>query len=335
MKLDEQLKNISSTLASGIASSPVTVRELLSWIGAQRRGTWVVEQIQEALERHKLRTVPDFIGTYIDSEIVFEKFTPVAKNVQPGPCAEEAIDPTYRIGRLSAANRPPIRVKPDDPLNLAVTLMLTNDISQLPVMSADDDVNGVISWHSVGSRIAIGKKCLKVRDCMDKCVEISADLSLFDAIDQIISAQYVLVRTQDNKISGIVTTSDLSLQFQQLGEPFLLIGEIENYLRRLMKGRYTIEELNEAKNSYDSKRVVKRIADLTFGEYKRLLEKPERWEKLGLQLDRKEFIGKLECVRQIRNDVMHFDPDGIPETDLKTLREFVCFFQKLADMKAI
>jgi hypothetical protein len=38
---------------------------------------------------------------------------------------------------------------------------------------------------------------------------------------------------------------------------------------------------------------------------------------------------KFESVRKIRNEVMHFDPDGIPEKDLMTLREFSRFLQRL------
>jgi hypothetical protein len=38
---------------------------------------------------------------------------------------------------------------------------------------------------------------------------------------------------------------------------------------------------------------------------------------------------KFENVRRIRNDVMHFDPDGIPEKDLQAIREFARFLQRL------
>jgi hypothetical protein len=37
----------------------------------------------------------------------------------------------------------------------------------------------------------------------------------------------------------------------------------------------------------------------------------------------------LDQVRDIRNDVMHFDPDGIPPDDLERLREFARFLQRL------
>jgi hypothetical protein len=37
----------------------------------------------------------------------------------------------------------------------------------------------------------------------------------------------------------------------------------------------------------------------------------------------------LNKVREIRNDVMHFDPDGIPPADLEQLRDFAHFLQRL------
>ena len=87
---------------------------------------------------------------------------------------------------------------------------------------------------------------------------------------------YALVRSVvDNKIVGIITTSDLSLQFQQLSEPFLLLGEIENHIRRIIDGRFTKEQLEAAKDGTDSERAVKSASDLTFGEYKRPLESSE------------------------------------------------------------
>jgi len=39
-------------------------------------------------------------------------------------------------------------------------------------------------------------------------------------------------------------------------------------------------------------------------------------------LDRGISISYLERVREIRNDTMHFDPDGIDDDDLKELRQF-------------
>ena len=88
-------------------------------------------------------------------------------------------------------------------------------------------------------------------------------------------------------------------------------------------------DLAEAKDPADAGREVTRVSDLNFGAYVRLLENPERWAKLGLSIDRSVFVQQLEKVRAIRNDVMHFDPDGPAPSDLETLRHFAHFMEEL------
>lgn len=341
-----RLIDVAQRLERDEIPEKTTVRNFLDWFGAQRRGYYVVESIRNALEKLSLRTEPDFEAAYIDELISFKRANgteseaaesrpivsqPLAIPVVPTVTLPEGAiaDPTQRIGKLASANNPPMAVKPDATVNEAVTKMLTYDYSQLPVMPNERDVKGVISWASVGSRLALGRECMHVRDCMDTHHEISADTSLFAAIDSIVSHEYVLVRGHDQKISGIVTTSDLSLQFLQLGEPFLLLGEIENHIRRLIFGKFTAAELSEAKDPADTGREISAISDLTFGEYAVLVGKPERWAKLRLNIDRNVFLEQLEKVRTIRNDVMHFDPDGPAPADLETLRKFVSFLQEL------
>lgn len=301
-----------------------------------------------------LQTKPDFNIAYIDSLIEFVPFVeekpnteinkteaslPVADNkiesASDTPSAVTITDPTYRIGKLASANNPPVSVKPDSSLSEATTIMLSHDYSQLPVMTSERDVKGMISWASIGKRLVFEKPCIFVRDCMETHQEISAEVSLFAAIDIIIKHEYVLIRDLSRKISGIVTTSDLSLQFLQLGEPFLLLGEIENQIRRLIHGKFSKSELEIARDPSDSTRQISSEADLTFGEYIRLLENPARWSNLKIKIDRTVFVEMLDKVRQIRNDVMHFDPDGIAETDLKTLRDFVSFLQSLSKLGVI
>jgi hypothetical protein len=138
----------------------------------------------------------------------------------------------------------------------------------------------------------------------------------------------VLVRQRsDRKIIGLVTTSDLSLEFRTLAEPFLLLGEIENHLRRLVDGKFSLEAIEAAKNPGDPERQIEDVSDLTFGEYIRLLQNEENWKALGYDLDRKSICAQLEKVRKIRNDVMHFSPDGVSEDDLNLLRDMVKFLQ--------
>lgn len=76
-------------------------------------------------------------------------------------------------------------------------------------------------------------------------------------------------------------------------------------------------------------RVIEKVADLTFGEYLRLCQNPETWKKLFLAIERKIFCDFLEKIREIRNNIMHFDHDGLELENIETLRNFVRLLQTL------
>jgi CBS domain-containing protein len=242
-------------------------------------------------------------------------------------------DPTYRISKLAAANNQPTFVRPDTPIKEVVTLMLSRDFSQIPVMTSEREVKGIVSWMSVGSRLSLGIHGESARELMDTPhQEIRANASLFQAIPIIIQSQYVLVRGPDDRITGIVTSSDLSLQFQQRTEPFLLLGDIENHIRSIIGTKFSKEELMSARDPADTERTVDGVHNLVFGEYIRLLESRDRWAQLKFAIDRVTFCKELDGVRRIRNDVMHFDPDGVPPEDLDRLRKFADFLYKLQNI---
>jgi hypothetical protein len=219
-------------------------------------------------------------------------------------------------------------------MSKAVTLMMMNGFSQLPVMQNERNLKGLISWETIAQAVHFGKPCAKASDCSTPAHEISSDTSLFEAITGIIAHGYALIRARDNRISGIVTATDLGVQLGRLGEPFLLLGELENYLRRAIEGRFSVGQLRAVKDPNDP-RVVNSVEDLTFGEYIRLLENLTNWDVLRLPLARAEFVNGLGEIREIRNDVMHFDPDGPSDEDLATLRRWVAFFQRLATLEAL
>src|SRR5262249_6081743 len=152
------------------------------------------------------------------------------------------------------------------------TVMLANDFSQLPVMTNEWNVKGVVSWATIATRLVLGNNGTSAHDLMDPHHEIGADLSIFQAIPMIVQHDYILVRGRDRRITGIVTASDLSLQFQQLAEPFLRLGEIENHIRHMLRDKFSPEEFGDVRNPKDSERKIVGVDDLTFGEYVRVLE---------------------------------------------------------------
>jgi predicted transcriptional regulator len=351
-----ELARIGEELRGGRPVPPVTVRTFLSWFSAQRRGNSIVAEIKKQLKEARVITFPDFEPAWIDSPIGFvlensEQATdlgtstdgdstatvqPVEEELASGPEVTNRIsrDPTYRVSKLQAANQKIVSIKPDGTLAQAVTLLMAGGYSQLPVMTNERDVKGIVTWKSIGSRLALGVTGVQAREFMDPHQEIRSDTSIFNAIPIIIADDYVLVRGIDNRITGIITSSDLSLQFRLLTEPFLLLSEIENLVRNMIGNRFSPAELASARDPSSTDRAIHTAADMTFGEYIRLLQNPDGWTKLRISVDRTIFCENLDRVREIRNDVTHFDPDGITDGDLERLRDFTNFLKQLEIISA-
>ncbi len=357
-----QIKDIQERVKIG-QKPEATVRTLLDWYSAKRRGSWIVSIIRAHMRDLQLATVPDWEFEYIDAPVRFvavEKASgakvepgkvsatkPDAKGIAATPVAATGAatdkafhDPGHSIRKLDAANleaagKSLFSVTPDKSVAQAITLMLANDFSQLPVMQNERKVVGMFSWQSLGSRLALGVKCEKVADAMDAPEIVLRDASIFYVAAILLKRDVVLVRASetDPKITGIVTTADLVDQFGKLGEPFLLLSQIENHVRACIDGRFTKDELQAAKDPRDTERTIDGVADMTFGEYVRLLEEPGRWAKCMDKVDRGEFVEMLKRVGKTRNEVMHFDPEGIEPDDLNHLRTFAGFLDKLARLK--
>jgi CBS domain-containing protein len=350
--IPEQLQEVAAKVAQGQEPNS-TVRTFLSWFwGAQRRGSFIKSVMRAALAATNLRTIPDFDETYIDGLIKFVSGTPEAgaatDNGSAGgitlqvadtmvmvdsASAQTKVDPSYRIARLKSAHTVPLSVGPDASIAEAITLMMKREFTQLPVIIGARTVKGLLSWKSLGMRLAMDRKCELVRDAMETVHIIDLDTSLFDAIPLIAKNDCVLVKDSDNKICGIMTPYDVSLTFVELGEAFLLLGEIENLVREMIAGRFSKAELEQARDPLDADRPLNDVSDLNFGGYVRLLQNPEAWDKLQTRLDRKTFVGYLESVRIIRNNTMHFDPDGIEESELQELREFAKLLKQVKGLR--
>ena len=153
--------------------------------------------------------------------------------------------------------------------------------------------------------------------------EVRADSDLLQIVPRVVQSGFVLVRDRENAISGIITPADLSEKFVELAEPFLMIGEIERLLRASIDRCFSQADLQALRAVSDTDRSVVGADDLTFGEYKLLLERPQNWQRLGWHLDRAVFIEALDEVRLIRNDIVHFSPDPLRSDELVRLRTFI------------
>ena len=334
-QFSDTLAEIADGLRTGRASPAPTVRELLAMVGAQRRGPGVVATIRELLADNGLVTEPDFEGAYVDSHMRFA-LANAAVHVDElaADGLERYADPTYRISKFAAANRPPERVTPDDSLRSAMTKMDLSGVPHVPVMTTEWEVKGVLSVKDVMSRWESARPDSPVREFMNPYAEIvDSTASMFNVLSRLREHEYILVRGPDRRVVGSITAADMVRQFREMTEPFLLLSEIEHHVRGLIEPCFAAEELQEI-CSRDDSRLLDSVDKMTFGEYVFLLEHPENWARLSLETDGAAVMEHMRRVNLIRNRVMHFDPDGIAPDDLEELRAFSGFLQRLRSSRA-
>ena len=282
-----------------------SVREFIGYWGADRRGVRVVRRINNALRNKGLRTVPDFNETGLDSTIQLQ----LAQN---GSAIGDR-DYGLTIGKMPSARTDVMTVDISDDLMKAYTLMQLHDFSQLPVKRGDEHQRKVVTWRSLVK--ALLSKKTKVVDALEEVIVIPYDRDLLHEASKIALNDFVLVEDENGQISGIVTTSDVSVLFAGQSETFLQLGEIDQRLRDAIEAKFKLGEVQSATND----KRVKDFDDMTMYHYQQVLTPPKNWSRLGWALDHGVFLEVLDEVRLVRNDVMHFNPDPIESDRLVTV----------------
>jgi len=305
----------------------MTVRELIALWGVSRRRVGVVEKVTATLNRAGLVAVPNFTVGGLDTSIFLVSNEVSGPTSQPQEGVTEETGSGSQAVSLVVGNIPSATggiksVNPQHDLLYAQSVMQANDFSQLAVMNGQYHLAGAVSWESIANALFFNKEA-ELSDCIDENPKVvRPDQPLLDAVPDISDSGFVFVKDASNKIVGIVTPADLSEQFAVLTRPFLLLGEIERLLRVAINRSFTVEYLYEALNP-DDERELEDAGSLTLGEIQRLLEHPPSFAELGWRADRKVFIRKLDAVRSIRNEVMHFSPDPVEDSALAALQTFV------------
>ena len=298
----------------------ITPRFLFKQRGYERRTLHNCSAIDKYLEENLLEVVPHYNDVWIDHTITL-KHKDIAKR-------KISKDPIIRLQTLRAAIEKPICIKRDSKLDEAITIMRLHNYSQLPVISGNKKLCGYISWTTIGIGLAQRVQSDSVNSYMHENVKtISPDTPILTAIRAIHKHDFIIVVDKCKELLGIITTTDISSQFLELEEPFLLLEQIENQIRQLIDEKFLLEDIKKLCKETSSPKEIRTIEDLTFGDYIYLIENPERWSKLKLKsVNRIVFIEKLKEIKNIRNDIMHFEPAGITSsqhTQLKKMSDYL------------
>ena len=321
MNLIEKVKKISEDKKT----QTITPRELLEYFGFHKRTSGNCQQIDKFLKENSLELSADYREIWIGEEIEL-RHKEIAQTRMPK-------DPVKRVRVLEAANRKPVYVSNSDSLKTAVTVMQLNRYSQLPVTNhGDKDIRGYISWESISEARFNGEASDYIKDYVKEDIQIiKPETPLLDAIKVVYQHDFAVVIGKDKSLQGIITTADISSEFLLNIKPFLLLEEIEKSLRVLLDGSFLLEDIKKVCGNTDKE--ILSIDDLSFGHYKCIIENPDLWNKLQIKADRKKLIERIEEVRKVRNDIMHFNPDGIDDDAMMMLDNTSKFLSTLIKYK--
>jgi hypothetical protein len=200
--------------------------------------------------------------------------------------------------------------------------MLLNDFSQVPVMSGRRTVKGAITWKSMATALHRKGREATLGDALVRVAEYSYRQELIAILPQLGIDGFVLVRGPQNEVITIVTTADVVYTYGEMAGPFFLVGELDKMLREIIASGLE-ETLALSVANQDRPRPVASLSQLSMGDYVVILRDSRVWQALGWQLDRTVFCGVLDDLRQIRNDVMHFNLDLDAQPVVERLRHMI------------
>ncbi|MBF6061668.1 CBS domain-containing protein [Nocardia terpenica] len=291
----------------------LTIRSLLEHWGAERRTAGVVSAIKADLAGKGLTTRPPFTEGELSSTVaIIPLGTEPNGTTVPADQAREVEDVTEPVPVTRRLNNLPAKlqyVSSTDDLTRAITIMVRNNYSQVAVIDENGAYHGAVTWESIGkAHVATDRPTLT--DAIVRAPVVDHDALLLDQIRTIYDNGFVFVYAPDRqRVTGILTASDLTEQSGTLARPFILVEEAENRLRRALEP-FFFDHIKPKLPPHMRRRVTS-IADLTFGNYVTWLTDKSHWAMVGWRLDHGQFIDLLETVRRARNDLMHFSPDPL------------------------
>jgi CBS domain-containing protein len=310
----------------------IAVRDLLSLWNADARDNAISQRVEADLANHDLVTTPNFWKVTLDSVVQLAATPETAGSPQADSDeAEEPEEPRMglTVGNLPSALGGVVSVLPTASIEEAITTMLLNDYSQLAVLSGPRNLRGAVTWKSIAQARHANPSAV-LAAAITEAHAVPYDRELIDVLRTLEESDFVFVSDVTKTVAGIITTADVVHAYGELATPFFLIGELDRTLRYIISKAYDIDQVVTF-CSADGSRVVESCDSLSMGDYKRILENPEMWAKLGWPLDRAIFIKRLDELREIRNKVMHFNPDPLPPKAVGRLRSFLQLLHEYGD----
>ena len=226
----------------------------------------------------------------------------------------------HMVNRLLPAGQELLTVQPEMPAREALRMMRDRGYSQLPVREGDS-LLGIFSFRGFALEVErIGRSNvdaaeLPVEEFLSHEDPTFARLTdefrgLIDELDQ---RDSVIVSGPDNLVA-IVTPMDVLRYLYSVANAFVLIEEIELALRALIitaTGEGALLQTciaNALSVKYQEDGLPEKVEDMTFDDYVGLLRDGRNWDHFQPVFGgtRERLRGRLEPVRDLRNEIFHF-----------------------------
>ncbi|HYW41605.1 MAG TPA: DUF262 domain-containing protein [Bryobacteraceae bacterium] len=149
-----KLSKVANALELGKRPRATTVRALLKWFGAERRGTQVLTQISRAMEELGVGTEPDFKTASIDEKLVFvlalAMTSPRGSLDGVGSKVDSSADVAVPDSFLGSEDSSAVNL--DEPLEEPEDSEITSGADEGPVVCRQNDWNVAVlyDWHRKG-----------------------------------------------------------------------------------------------------------------------------------------------------------------------------------------
>lgn len=310
MYLSSSILGLKDFLALVKVGKPwsIATERLLRLNGNSRRGKHVNSQIDEALKNHGLVCKPSIdVADYYGSVVISDP-----RDELPEPETVVSLPLSAFRGGMPSL----IYCGRDMPAPKVQTLMVADDLSQIPVLSSDrKSLHGVVTWKTIAQYSGNLETAL-ASDLMGPRGHVASSSDDFlELVETIIENEFVLYRIPNGQVDGIVTASDLARAFNGTAAIYIQLQEIETRLRILLD-RSPIPDLQaHLEPKRRNMKSFRGATDMTFGEYLSALSANDIWQSTGIKFDQATCIKYLETVKDVRNKRMHFSALAAQESE--------------------
>jgi predicted transcriptional regulator len=248
---------------------------------------------------------------------------------------ESLIASFHRVESLIPVQQEITAVPPEMRVSEALKLMQQKRFSQLPVV-AGDAVLGVFSYRSFSTKAIAKEKSAKdplgdlpVEEFLEEFEYVHPTEDWNRVLKYLDRDDAFFVGHRDG-LEGMVTTIDMFEYFRAIANPFILIAEIEQSLRLIIRTCIDSAKLPEAlENSlsgiYQEEKIPLKLSSMTFDNLVQIISSSANWpyfeEMFGRQPQtRKRTENRLRQTGQWRNTVFHFRR-LLQDWELETLAE--------------